>query len=57
MEKELTVNQINGKIKRAEENLSGYKRNLERYTEWKAEAEANPKDATFSASYCQSGIR
>lgn len=57
MEKELTVKQIYSKIKRCEENLEGWKRNIERYQNWKAEAEANPKDATFSASYCQSGIR
>ena len=57
MAKELTVNQINGKIKRAEENLIGYKRTLERYQEWKAKAEADPQNATFSASYCQSSIR
>lgn len=50
MNKEMTINQINGKIKRTEKNLSGYRKAIFMYQEWLAESKSENDSKCYKSA-------
>ena len=57
MNKEMTINQINGKIKRIEGNISGYRKSISMYQKWLAESSSKKWETEADVKRYKSAIR
>ena len=50
MNKEMTINQINGKIKRIEGNISGYRKSISMYQKWLTESKSENDSKRYKST-------
>ena len=53
----MTINQINGKIKRIEGNISGYRKSISMYQKWLAESSSKKWETEADVKRYKSAIR